>query len=56
MLRATIRHTDHHVEATFVAVGTQRAPARRQFANEAAARAWVECEAQAISAEVEWVD
>ena len=55
-IRAWLERHEHGVEALFVAAAApERAPATRSFADEVAARAWVECEARQLCTRVEWL-
>jgi hypothetical protein len=49
--------TPHHgqVEGAFVAVGTEREPARRLCGSEREARCWIEREAASFGAAITWV-
>jgi hypothetical protein len=43
------------IEGAFVAMGTEREPARRVCGSEREARCWIEHEAAALGAAVAWV-
>ena len=53
-IKAWINRLDGLVEAAFVAAGTSRLAARRIFPDEREARGWIEREAAAVGAPVEW--
>lgn len=53
-LQASIVPTEIGWTALFVAAGSARIPASRDFASEREAKEWIESEAKAVSAPVEW--
>ena len=55
-IRAWLQYTNGYVAAHFVAAGTNRGAAVRLFPTEAAARAWVELQAEELDAVVEWIN